>query len=77
MICKKMAGNERGQQWPLMFEGGNGRQQQQWQWRMKIALDGGSDGQRQGGGEMMVTKMAFGSDGSGLQQCDEQRQWRQ
>ncbi len=33
--------------------------------RMKIAFDGGRDGQRQGGGEMAVTKIVFGSGGSG------------
>ncbi len=39
--------------------------QQQWQWRMTITFIGGIDGQRQGGSEMMVTNMAFNSDGDG------------
>ncbi len=54
-----MAGNERNegsdvQWWLLAFDGGNERQQQRWQWRMEIVLNGGDNGQWQGDGEMMV-----------------------
>ncbi len=54
-----MAGNKRdndgkGQLCALTFDIGNGRQQHWWQWRMKTAFNGGSDGQLGGGGETMV-----------------------
>ncbi len=52
----KVTGNARnkggdGQRWSLAFDGGDGWQQQRWQGRIKIALNGGDNGQRQGGGE--------------------------
>ncbi len=45
---------------------------------MTIAFDGGRDGQRQGGGEKTVTKMAFDSGGGRSRQCDGRREpsWR-
>jgi hypothetical protein len=54
-----MAGNKRddggnGQLCALAFDSGNGRQQQRWQWRMKTAFNGGSNGQLQGGSETTV-----------------------
>jgi hypothetical protein len=58
-LAAKVAGNERneggdGQRWSLAFDGGDERQQQRWRWRMEIALNGGDNGQRQGGGETTV-----------------------
>ncbi len=57
-MAEKAAGNKRdegndgdGQWWLLAFDGGNGWQQQQWQWRTNIAFNGGSNRQRQVGGE--------------------------
>jgi hypothetical protein len=55
----KVAGNKRdkggnGQWWLLAFVSGNGWQQQRWQWRMKIAFNGGGNVQWQGGGETTV-----------------------
>jgi hypothetical protein len=58
-LAAKAAGNKRnegidGQRWLLAFDGGDERQQQRWQWRIEIALNGGDNGQRQGGGETTV-----------------------
>jgi hypothetical protein len=58
-LAAKVAGNERNeggdrQRWSLAFDDGDEWQQQRWQWWMEISLNGGDNGQCQGGGEMTV-----------------------